>query len=118
MLSLTKYEKYILVFLVFTGLLGMVLLSHKKALNEPALETRDSTVLIERKRPRLPSVININTATENELTTLKGIGPALAKRIIEYRKSHGYFSMKRDLENVRGIGPAKYENIKEVIRVE
>ena len=50
--------------------------------------------------------VNINTAGEIELARLKGIGPALAKRIIEYREAHGRFKCVDDLQRVNGIGPA------------
>jgi competence ComEA-like helix-hairpin-helix protein len=49
--------------------------------------------------------IRINEAQESALQTLPGIGPALARRIIEDRQQHGPFRSLRDLERVRGIGP-------------
>ena len=61
--------------------------------------------------------ININTADEKELDELPGVGPAMAKRIIEYRQSQGMFQSPEDLKKVRGIGDAKYEKMKDKIRV-
>lgn len=55
--------------------------------------------------------ININTATEAELTVLPGVGPALAQRIVEYRSKRP-FKKVTDLQRVRGIGPAKFEKMK------
>ena len=49
--------------------------------------------------------ININTATLEELTSLKGVGEALGQRIIDYRKDSGPFENAQDLLNVKGIGP-------------
>ena len=63
------------------------------------------------------SVVNINTATQTELETLPGIGPSLALKIINYRKQNGKFSSIEDIKNVSGIGDAKFENIKNYIRV-
>ena len=48
--------------------------------------------------------VNINTASQDELQTLKGIGPAKAKAIVDYRKKNGNFKSVNDLENVNGIG--------------
>ncbi len=61
--------------------------------------------------------ININTATEDELQKLHGIGPVLAARIIEYREKQGLFNSIQELENVQGIGPATLEKIKDDITV-
>ena len=63
------------------------------------------------------SVVNINTATQTELETLPGIGPSLALKILNYRKENGKFSSIEDIKNVSGIGDAKFENIKNYIRV-
>ena len=49
--------------------------------------------------------ININTATAEQLTKLKGIGPVYAKRIVEYRKTHEPFKKPEDIMKVKGIGP-------------
>ncbi len=62
--------------------------------------------------------VNINLAGEKELVKLKGIGPAKAVLIIEYRKKHGHFEKTSDIMKVRGIGPATYESIREYITVE
>jgi competence protein ComEA len=52
-----------------------------------------------------PGVININTAAAAELDQLKGIGPALAQRIIQHRSQNGPFRSTDDLLHVKGIGP-------------
>lgn len=59
--------------------------------------------------------VNINTANQTELETLPGIGTATAERIIDYRNKNGKFNTIEDIQNVKGIGQAKYENIKENI---
>ena len=79
------------------------------AVSAPAGDTSQSSV------PSGP--ININTATQAELETLPGIGPALATRIIDYRESNGPFASIEAIQNVSGIGPSTFENIKELITV-
>lgn len=59
--------------------------------------------------------VNINSANQEELETLPGVGPALAVRIIEYRNSNGKFEKVEDVQNVKGIGDSKFTNIKEHI---
>lgn len=61
--------------------------------------------------------ISINTATSNELETLPGIGPAMAERIIAYRNEHGLFQNVEDLMQVKGIGNASFEKLKDRIRL-
>jgi len=57
--------------------------------------------------------ININTATESQLITIRGIGPVLAANIVNYRTANGPFRKKEDLIKVKGIGPAKFAQITE-----
>lgn len=61
--------------------------------------------------------ININRATAGELDTLPGIGPVLASRIIDYRKTNGPFISVDDLQKVSGIGSAKFAQFKSKVRV-
>lgn len=53
----------------------------------------------------LTSLVNMNYADETGLQALSGIGPVLAKRIVEYREENGYFKNIQELEKVQGIGP-------------
>ncbi len=62
-------------------------------------------------------LININTADVELLCQLPGIGPKTAERIIEYRKMMGRFKSIEEITNVRGIGPKKFEKIKNLITV-
>ena len=61
--------------------------------------------------------ININRATAHQLDALDGIGPVIAKRIIEYRKLNGSFLTIDDLQKVSGIGAAKFAQIKAKVRI-
>lgn len=64
------------------------------------------------------SLININSASREQLESLPGIGPTLAQRIIEYRLAYGPFPTIESVQEVNGIGPVKYEQIKALITVE
>jgi len=62
--------------------------------------------------------ININTANEDILTKLPGIGKSIANRIVKLRKSKGRFSRLEELIEVKGIGDKKLENIKIYLFIE
>jgi competence protein ComEA len=62
-------------------------------------------------------LININTATLEELDSLPGIGPTTAQKIIDYRTENGPFLQIEDIMNVSGVGPSTFENIRDLITV-
>lgn len=57
------------------------------------------------------SLIRINTATEAELDTIPGVGASTAKKIIEYRDTHGFFQTKEELMKIPGIGEGKFRKM-------
>jgi competence protein ComEA len=61
--------------------------------------------------------IDLNTADEAALDALPGVGPATAKAIVSYRESHGPFTSVDQLLEVRGIGPAKLDELADLVRV-
>jgi competence protein ComEA len=63
-------------------------------------------------------LVNINTATQEELESLPGIGPVTAQKIIEYRETNGPFIGIEDIQKVSGIGPATFEKIRNHITVD
>jgi len=62
--------------------------------------------------------ININTASVDELTQLKYIGPELAERIVKYRTEHGPFEQVEDITKVKGIGAKALDVNKAILTVE
>lgn len=64
-----------------------------------------------------PALIELNTATAEELETLPGVGPATSASIIAYRDENGGFSSVDELLEVSGIGPAKLEAVRELVSV-
>lgn len=64
-----------------------------------------------------PVPVDLNTATAVQLDTLPGIGPATAEAIIDYRTQHGPFQSVDELDQVRGLGKAKVEQLRPHVRV-
>ena len=62
--------------------------------------------------------VDVNAASVAELERLPGVGPALARRIVEEREQHGPFYSAEDLGRVRGIGPKTYQALKAYVRIE
>ncbi len=62
-------------------------------------------------------LVNLNTASLDQLQTLPGVGPVLAQRIVEYRDQHGGFASVADLRSVSGIGDARYNELKSRVTV-
>jgi len=58
------------------------------------------------------AAVNINTATQSELESVKGLGPSKAKAIIDYREKNGAFKSLDDLDKVKGFGKASIEKLK------
>lgn len=78
----------------------------------PVLATPGPTVV-----SATTELVNINTASLEELDTLPGIGPTTAQNIIDYREQNGPFVSIEDIVNVSGIGPVSYERFKDLITV-
>lgn len=81
----------------------------------PTVRTVNGKRIIKKVVPRGP--ININRASAKEFDGLAGIGPVIAKRIVEYRRINGPFMTIEDLQKVSGIGSAKFEEFKSKVSV-
>lgn len=62
-------------------------------------------------------LVNLNTADEKALDALPGVGPATARKIIEYRESEGGFQSTEALMKIKGIGQAKYDKLKDKVTI-
>lgn len=90
------------------------ILPHVTAMNTGGSYSTETRVI---QPQSTAGLIDINRAGQKELERLTGVGPAIAKRIIEYRNAHGRFTKPEDLMNVRGIGSAKLEKMRSQIIV-
>jgi competence protein ComEA len=68
--------------------------------------------------PRLTGVVNLNTATAEELQLLPGIGAARAQAMIELRKQRGGFKSVEELKDVKGIGDSALERLRPFVRLD
>jgi len=63
-------------------------------------------------------MVNLNTASKEELQTLPGVGPQVAERILAYREQHGPFKSIEELLEIKGIGIKKLEKIRPLVTLE
>jgi competence protein ComEA len=92
--------------------LGFVLAAGASASSaaQPAPQTK--AVPRAATKPTTGAIVNINTASASEMTTLPGIGAKTAARIVEYRQKNGQFKKVEELMNVRGIGEKNFLKLK------
>lgn len=91
-------------------------LGSEPVLNATTLELPTSATEVPTANPNI-DLININTATFEELQTLPRIGKATAQKIIDYRTENGPFSNIESILNVSGVGLGTFDEIKDLITV-
>lgn len=122
MFNLTVYEKRVIIWLCAFAVLGLAVLAYRNYFASPELKvvsrTVDSRVADYENLLKRSHAVNINKAQPHEMMSLAGIGPKLAKRIVDYRNANGPFLFKEDLMKVKGIGEGVLESIKEYITLD
>jgi competence protein ComEA len=64
------------------------------------------------------TTVYVNSATQAELESLPGIGPAMAQRILDYRQANGRITSLEDFDNIEGVGPAMLDNLRDLVSFE
>ncbi len=85
---------------------------HLSTLPVDSVGSSDTDFLVEGESDLIDSLININTATKEELMELPKIGPVTAERILRYREDFGNFHNIDELKNIKGIGPKTMEQLR------
>jgi len=128
MLSITPQEKRIVIFLVSTLLIGGAVRLVRYHLSDPPPEISiipsepaggdlSDALAPDSQEVKPPEKIDINTADPQQLQALSGIGPHLARRIVEHRLQHGPFSSPGDITSVPGIGEKTYQRLRDRITI-
>jgi len=135
MWGFTKREQQAISFLLIMFGVGCAILFYRKRLPPPPVSEEQAAIMqafASQVRDKAPDStqsrgfvtpvarsarLNLNAATYDELLQLPGIGPVMAKRIVEYRQQQGPFRRLDDLVKVRGIGKKKLEALKALVDV-
>jgi competence protein ComEA len=75
------------------------------------------SVLAQSAKPASTEKVNLNTASLEQLQTLPGVGPEMAKRIVEHRTKIGKFTKIEEILNVKGIGEKRFQKMKDRLLV-
>jgi competence protein ComEA len=90
-------------------------LSLESSATTPSASSHHRAAVVERKQER--AKLDLNRASAQEFEELPGIGPVLAKRIVDYRKSGKTFRTVDELRAVKGIGKKKFDRIRALVMV-
>ena len=125
MFTFNRKEQAALVVLCAILLLGIIITFLEGYLDDglPEFEVREAAVEVSpvgelpKNVPNKPFVVNINTATTQQLQTFLKISPRTTERIVEHREKNGTFRTLEELTGVRGIGKKTLENLRPLITV-
>ena len=129
-LAMTRSEQMVILFLSTTLVVGAGIRLYQETYpsrREFDYRTVDSSFAafqeelapdsVQQKSGHPGKLVNINTASKDELIALPGIGQALAERILLFRGNRGKFRSAEDLQKVKGISKKKFEKLKPFVTV-
>ncbi|MFH1776385.1 MAG: helix-hairpin-helix domain-containing protein [Candidatus Omnitrophota bacterium] len=118
--DLTRFEKISLAVVLIICLCLVGVLKYQHIAARAQIDTKEFVRIEEIKKEinTQELLVNINTASAQRLELLPGIGPVIAKRIIEYRTKNGRFKNKTELTRVKGIGTKKFKAVEGYIMVQ
>jgi len=116
MFNLEKREKFILLVIITILTLGLMVRYYQK--ESVSVNLIESSFAPDLSPSEISTKININEADEAALMRIKGVGPALAKRIVDYRAKNGRFGSIEGLKEVKGIGEKLLNRIKDEVSAE
>jgi comEA protein len=111
---MNRRELVVVIFLSAVFLSGALINTYRKWQANRRLASLP-VELIQPTNVPMDTLIDINTATVEQLDALPGIGPVLAQRIVSYRERQGGFKSIEEIRNVNGIGPKRFASIREFI---
>ena len=120
---MNRKEQTVLIFLIAVLASGVVINYLRRPREQSRIQVvsqaiqEDSTRVARADTSTAPQLIDLNHAGAAELDLLPGIGPALSQRIVEYRQRHGGFKTIQEIQQVSGIGPKKYQALRDRITV-
>ena len=102
----------VILILAGTGFWGVRRFAPAVFLGKPDLIADPNQERSQNQKTDKPALLNINTASAEELQTLPNIGAGMAQRIIDYRSQNGNFTSVDALQNVKGIGAKTLEKLR------
>jgi comEA protein len=111
MFNLTRQERLVIIFLALVILAGLGISYLLKTNSRFNYFYRCADIA----RQGAITAVNINTANEDELVQLPGVGRQTAADIVAYRRAHGDFKDKQELKNIKGIGEKKFLRMKDYL---
>ncbi len=84
---------------------------------EASVAAAPETAPLHLSKAKASGPVSLNTGSEADFETLPGVGPATARKILDYRQAHGGFATVDEIQSVKGVGPKKFEKMKPFLKL-